>query len=67
MTSGAPSDLPYLGDEPLRADLPTVAIQEVEPFTLGDFVQLVGFRLRGMVLPKLDPCMGMIPPFREET
>ena len=60
-------DLPRLGKEPFRTDLATVAVQEGVSQLAGDLIQLVGFRLRGVVLPQFDPGVRFVPPFRQKT
>src|SRR5213080_1792466 len=60
-------DLPRLGKEPFGADLATVALQEGVSQLAGNLIELVGFGLRGVVLPQLDPGVWHIPPLRQET
>ena len=60
-------DLPGLGHEPLRADLAAVAVQEIEALFACDLVELVGLRLGGMVLPQVDPGVGMAAPLGQRA
>ncbi len=60
-------DLPGFGEEPFRADLAAVAVQEVVAQSPGDFIQLVGFGLGGVMLPQLDPGMRLVAPLGQEA
>ena len=48
-------DLERLREEPLRRDLPAVAVEPVLPGRPGDLVDAVRLGLGGVVLPELDP------------
>ena len=60
-------DLQRLGEEPLRRDLAAVAIEPRFAHLARGGVDLVRFGLRGVMLPQLDPRVGIVSPFRQEA
>ena len=59
--------LPDLGEEPFGGNLAAVQVKPSLTPLAGDLVQAVGLGLRGVVLPNLDPGVGIIAPLRLHT
>ena len=60
-------DLERLGEEPLGADLPAIAIQPGLAARARDVIDPIRFGLGGVVLPELDPGVRLGAQIREEA
>jgi len=58
-------NLQHLAEEPLRGNLPAVALQPAAAHLARRGVDLIGFRLGGVVLPQLDPGVRVIAQLRQ--
>ncbi len=64
---GLVEDLQRLGEEPFRGDLTAVALEPGLAAQAGHLVDAVSLGMGGVMLPELDPGVGVGAPLGEET